>query len=107
MPKSFRDRLLCILDGPRASWVAVVVAVLLAVPSIGSGFSSDDDIILPALDGKRIDAPLGYDLYHFAGRSLADVIAHGILPWWTAPHLRLHWVRPLPSMLLALDHAFF
>jgi hypothetical protein len=89
------------------SWLGVVAPLLLAAPSITSGFSSDDDIILPALDGNRIDAPAWYDLYHFAGRSLPEVVTRGILPWWTAPGLRLHFVRPLPSALLALDHAVF
>src|SRR5258708_2726161 len=100
-----RNRLLSFLESRVASWIIIVASLLLAVPSVSSGFSSDDDIILPALDGNRIDAPHWYDLYYFAGRALPDVVAHGILPWWSAPQLRLHFVRPLPSMLLAFAHA--
>src|SRR5262249_44563911 len=89
------------------SWIAVAASLLLALPSVDAGFSSDDDIILPALDGSRIDAPAWYDLYYFAGRALPDVVTRGILPWWSAPQLRLHFLRPLPSVLLAADRIAF
>jgi len=106
MKGSLGHRLLSALQRRKTSWFIVALAVLLAVPSLG-GFSSDDDIVLPALDGTRFDAPPWYDLYHFAGRALPEVVGRGILPWWSAPHLRLHFVRPLPSLLLALDHTVF
>ncbi len=102
-----RPWLLSLLASRGAGWAGLVVALAFAVPSVGSGFSSDDDIILPALEGNRLDAPPWYDLYYFAGRALDDVVGRGILPWWSAPHLRLHLVRPLPSALIALDHAIF
>jgi hypothetical protein len=95
------------LDKAIAGWALIVVAVLLAIPAVNSGFSSDDDILLAALAGNHADARPWYDLYYFAGHALADTVREGILPWWSAPHLRLHLVRPLPSALLALDRSIF
>jgi hypothetical protein len=96
-----------VLESHRTGWVCIVVALALAMPSVADGFSSDDDILLPALEGNGVDAAPWYDLYYFAGRRLQESIEQGILPWWSAPDLRLHLVRPLPSALLSLDHALF
>jgi len=51
------SRLASILEHRVTSRIIVLAPFLLALPSVGSGFSSDDNIILPALDGNRIDAP--------------------------------------------------
>jgi hypothetical protein len=95
------------LDNAIAGRALIVVAVLLAIPAVNSGFSSDDDILLTALAGNHADARPWYDLYYFAGHALTDTVREGLLPWWSAPHLRLHLVRPLPSAFLALDRAIF
>ena len=100
-------RLSALLDDERTSWIVVGLAVVLVIPSLGSGFMTDDYVLLANLEGRRIGAPPWYDLYHLLGRAVPAQIERGILPWWTAPHARLHLVRPIPSMLLALDHALF
>jgi hypothetical protein len=81
--------------------------VLLALPSVGSGFISDDHMLRSALEGRRIDPPPWYDLYDLLGRSVPEQVKQGALPWWTAPTVRLHLWRPLSCALLAFDHAVF
>ena len=100
-------RLSALLEDERTSWIFFGLAVLLVVPSLGSGFMTDDYVLLANLEGRRIGAPPWYDIYHLLGRAVPVQIERGILPWWTAPHARLHLVRPIPSLLLALDHAVF
>lgn len=54
--------------------------------------------------------PPPWDLYRFfSGEEgiTKQIVAGGAAPWWTWPGLRLHLLRPLPSELLALDHAVF
>jgi hypothetical protein len=100
-------RICALLESERTGWIIVGLAVLLALPSVGSGFISDDYTLLRGLEGRRSGAPPWYDLYHLLGRNLSAEIERGLLPWWTAPNAQLHLLRPVPSMLLALDHAVF
>lgn len=51
-----------------------------------------------------------WDLFHFVDGSDQDharIVAYGVDPWWTHPEFRLSLLRPLPSLLRALDHSTF
>jgi len=98
------------LQRPRAGGIVVALGLLLAVPSLSVGFFSDDYAFIDALEHRlALDVPW-WDLYRWTPgdpAQLRSLIVSGQLPWWTTPDLRLHLARPVPSMLLALDHALF
>ena len=98
------------LSRPVAPEIVIVVGALFALRSIGIGFFADDDALIAFLAKRHPFSPAWYDLYRFVPGNPADTftsIARGDLPWWTAPGLRLHLVRPLSSALFALDRALY
>ena len=98
------------LSQPRAPRVIIVFALLLALPSLALGFFADDYLFIASLERRlSFNAPW-WDLYRFTPDGSAEMqrlISEGRFPWWTAPDLRVHLVRPLSSALLALDHELF
>lgn len=83
---------------------------MIAAPALALGFFSDDYAFLAFLEKRDADNPPVWDLYRFfsGDETLTKrIVAEGMAPWWTWPGLRLHLLRPLPSELLALDHAVF
>jgi hypothetical protein len=88
----------------------IAVGILLAAPALALGFFSDDYAFLAFLEKRAPVNPPLWDLYRFFSGDetlTKHVVAAGMAPWWTWPGLRLHLFRPLPSELLALDHAIF
>jgi hypothetical protein len=48
------------------------------------------------------------NLYDFvADDNRAALLERGVIPWWSDPHLVTRFLRPLPSMLVWLDHRLF
>ncbi|MEM9452832.1 MAG: hypothetical protein AAGF11_01550 [Myxococcota bacterium] len=94
----------------RAWWWAattIVVAIVLYWPAVDVGFLADDVYQIALLDGlagPRAPWEL-YSLYPLDPAATAAHRAQGSLPWWTVPEFRFVQVRPLSSLLLALDHA--
>jgi hypothetical protein len=98
-----RDRL-----GRWAPWVVAALAWVLALPSIAVGFYADDWILKAELEGRLPIRTPWWDLYRLLPSNLHSLqLARGLAPWWAAPHLHLHFLRPLGSALLAMDHALF
>jgi hypothetical protein len=98
------------LEHPRAGWVVVAFALVIALPSLTLGFFADDYVFLDELEHRLARDIPWWDLYRFTPgdpAAIAHLVAAGELPWWTNPELKLHFARPLPSALLALDHALF
>jgi hypothetical protein len=98
------------LDRPLATRLVFVAGMLVALPSVAVGFFSDDYAILAELKHAWLDGPTWRDLYRFTASSDEGnraLIAGGFLPWWAAPALRFHFLRPLSSALLAADRALF
>ncbi len=98
------------LGHPRAPRFVVAFALILALPSLAIGFFSDDYAFVDWLEHRVPLGPPWWDLYRFTPDGIDAMrhkIAAGQLPWWTTPALHLHFVRPLSSALLALDHAVF
>jgi hypothetical protein len=91
-----------------APWIVIAVGVLVAVPTVAIGFYTDDRMLVGLLDHRlSFDLPW-WDLYRLVPTDLhAWQSAHGVIPWWSAPHLNVRFVRPLASALLALDHALW
>jgi hypothetical protein len=95
----------------RAFFPAVIaVALALVLPSFAVGFFSDDHAMLAVLQHPGPEVEPWWDLYRFTPNDpsgLAPQIHEGLYPWWTAPSLHLHLVRPLGGALVALDYLVF
>jgi hypothetical protein len=105
-----RDGLRHILEARWAPWLIVALTLLITLPSIQLGFYNDDHALRAALQGTWPGGPPAWDLYRFASGDAAEnrtAIAAGGLPWWTAPELKLHLVRPVASLLFGLDYRVF
>jgi hypothetical protein len=110
--KSFPPAVKRWLASPRASGGIILLATLLALPSVTTGLAADDHlhVILmrddPGLDGYRWQ-PL--DLFNFTGDAaqLRQLMQKGVFPWTTAPELRLTFFRPLASVSHLIDHALW
>jgi hypothetical protein len=95
--------------GRRASWFAPALALEVALPTIAMGFYSDDWTQLASFDGRGPSPHPTFDLYDFASpdTGVARAIARGPFPWFTDPAIKIHFLRPLTSLVTALDHALF
>lgn len=112
MPQGRLARLLHLLAHRRSPAVVVAVATLIALPALQMGLYSDDygqlaqiEHTIPAFSDV---AP--WDLYRFipADRATYRLFMEvGPMPWFSDPDLKLHFFRPLSSLLLALDHALW
>ena len=95
----------------RYGFIAILlVTVALSSSSLALGFYADDYVLRAELGGTFPMSVSWWDLYRFVPGTLEGnraAMAVGGLPWWAAPELRLHLVRPLASALFALDRALF
>ena len=91
--------------------VATVIAVImaLAATSIATGFLTDDHSFRAAVRSTNVRAPAPYDLFKFATDSETNQlrVRVGHLPWWSAPELKIHFLRPLTGLLFAADVRVF
>ncbi len=86
---------------PRALWLALLAATVLALPSLAAYHYCDDQLFIVRLEGILPAVKNGpFSLYAFAG----DAPAAGPF-WWASPDLRMAFMRPLSSALFAVDHA--
>lgn len=88
----------------------LVIGVALRAPSLWAGFGMDDFAQLAMLDGQY-PVPRGpWDLFSFSKGDPAEVqalMSKGSLAWWSHPMLKLCALRPLSSLLMALDVQVF
>jgi hypothetical protein len=96
-----------------SSILLALIAMLLALPSVWTGWQQDDFnqryFLLgnPGLDGKP-SSPL--DIFAFLNgdpertRKIMDL---GLVPWWTLENLRLSFWRPLSAASHWLDYALW
>jgi len=100
------------LAGPRAGHAVIVVALVLALPSLFSGFFIDEYVqaarwraSVDHVDGNGIvDFP--NDCFLFAGGDQAAYqreMEHGMVAWWQAPDWKIHFWRPLSAGTHAID----
>ncbi|WP_437683598.1 hypothetical protein [Sorangium sp. So ce131] len=106
-PSSRIERWLC---HPYFYRAVLLLAAVLAAPSIAVGFYADDYHFFNYLAKKYPGSPPWYDLYRFLTgdpRATQALIEISGVPWWTDPEIKIHLVRPLSSALLSLQHALF
>lgn len=94
------------------AWVLVVLVVGIALrgQSLVAGFGMDDFAQLAMLDGVYPVPRAPWDLFSFSKGDPAEVhalMSKGSLAWWSHPELKLCALRPLSSLLMALDVALF
>jgi len=98
-------------DRRDAIWLAIVIIVGVAIryPTLFVGPLSDDYVQHAMVAGVMGDyAP--WDLYSLfdADPAMRQFQLHkGMVPWWTANDLYGTVFRPLPSVMLWLDHTLF
>jgi hypothetical protein len=101
------------LAGDRAVLLAVVAALVVVLPALFQGMHADDHIhrgyLLKEPQFLRIIKP-PLELFTFydgdPGRT-GWVIDRGITPWWTSPHVRVAFFRPLSALTHAADYALW
>jgi hypothetical protein len=94
----------------RAVAVVIALSIAVAATSISIGFLTDDHGFRAVLRSSNPNAPPPHDLFRFlpgdpAGNQLR--IRIGRLPWWAAPDLRIHFLRPLTGLAFAADDRLF
>ena len=95
---------------PRCPALLVMVGVVLALPSLFGGLQLDDyGIRESVLDCRPWGLPSPGALQPFSfldgdpshTRALID---RGVMPWWTNPHCRIRFMRPLTAVTHIADH---
>lgn len=96
--------------GPRAWRLVLLLALVLQLPSLRLGFFVDDHLHQIALEdtGGLVPIPR-WNLYDFGSTGDWQAFAerHGSSPWWTDPDWKARFLRPLPSLLLNVEHALW
>jgi hypothetical protein len=89
--------------------IVTAVAMALVLPSVRAGLRSDDYVILGILsasDTLRDGYPSRLDIFNFFDGSpdrTRRLVEIGVLPWWTAPQIRLAFWRPVTMLTHWLD----
>jgi hypothetical protein len=106
-----RERLRRRLESASAPWQILLLTLLLTLPTLTIGFYLDDHVFRAFLSGTWPGPEVPFwDLYRFATGDPElnrSAIAVGVMPWWSAPELRLHFIRPLSSWLFWADNRVF
>lgn len=104
-------RFLNLFGRPRALSAIVVLAALIALPTVLIGFYADDYSLIAEVEHSvpAFAQASPFDLYRFADNriELERQIRDGPLPWFTDPGFRMHFFRPLTSLLFAFDHTLW
>ena len=91
----------------------ILLALLLASPSLGVGPMGDDYMHLARVD-ERLHVPgfayAPFDLFTFVSGDPAQralLLEEGVFGWWMAPDFRMSFWRPLSSLTHVLDHGLW
>lgn len=113
-----KARFLRILEHPRLSLFAAVLATVLALPVLAYGFLADDwfqraiilgwlgQLDLPLFVGEPAGHPI-FTMFEFLendGAAGKDLVELGLLPWWAAPNIKASFLRPLAASTHVLDY---
>ena len=94
---------------PRGYLLALVAALLVALPGLGFGLFVDDYFHFLAFEGESgFATPL--DLFCFAPgdpEAIQEFMDKGPMPWFFNPRFKARFFRPLSSALMAMDYEVF
>ena len=100
------------LAGSRA-YILVLVGVILLLPSVFTGLSADDYFLssimlqrhsIPNLPNSPLDA---FAFLQINNHGMQQWIERGMLPWWTNPHIKIAFWRPLSALTHWLDFTIY
>jgi len=107
----FSDRLRKALTHRWFPWFLAGIAGLVHLPGIGTGYLVDDHAHRFVGQGNTVPGgPRGpWELYRFAdgGAGVRAAIDEGIHAWWTAPDLKLAFLRPITSLVRVAEERLF
>lgn len=104
------EKLKRLLASPRMPVAAMLLALLLVAPTIGTGLFMDDVAHQASYrsEFRQPGGPRGdWDIFNFQSSDqgyLRHQMDKGLFPWWTPPSFRLAFFRPLTSLTHALDY---
>ena len=88
--------------------ILLLIGVVVFMPSLTTPFLLDDYLHVSMLEGTFPAKRSAFDLYDFINDTDRPVlVARGLLPWWSHPHLQVRFFRPLASALRWADHQAF
>lgn len=104
-----------LLERPAIAWLIFVLAIILTTPSFLVGFASDDHFVRMVVKGfpgmPDVAAQEGFhtvpwDLFAFAtgdADNNKEMMARGLLPWWTYPEMRQRVMHPFSGVTHWID----
>lgn len=86
--------------------IVIVAAIIVYAPALWTGYLADDVYQIALFDGVAGHRPPWalYSLFELDPAATSAHMQRGSLPWWTSIDFRFVQLRPLSSLLLALDH---
>ncbi len=98
----------------RLPWVFAVLAVIVMLPCLGSGFMEDDHMTIMRLKGLSDNLPSIQGNHLLDMHTTADgkpentlkFMEEGRFPWWTAEHYKHAMFRPLSALTHYVDWHF-
>ena len=90
--------------------VAVVLATVSALPMLAAPWDEDEVFLVGAVQGTSPWMNSRFDAYRFSSgdeKEVAQLVASGAMPWYTAPDFKYALYRPLTSALLWIDSLAF
>ncbi len=109
-PGTWKSRLCRLLNHPHLPVVAALLAVVLALPALSTGWQFDDDFHRITIRGsQRCPAFSGsaWDMFRFLDGNPARTMHmadYGVLPWWVEPTIKGSFWRPLTVLTHWLDY---
>jgi hypothetical protein len=102
-----------VLSSRSLPFIAAILAVLLASPSLHLGFVADDHFhhlkIVGSPEFPQIEArPL--DMFSFVESNpelVHKAVDRGLLPWWTYPGVKARFLRPVTAVTHWLDYTLW
>ncbi len=86
----------------------LLLGVLVFWPSITSSFLLDDHLHASMVEGGFPGRRGPFDLYSFVDDdNRAQLLARGVIPWWSDPALKIRFFRPLSSAWIWASHRLF
>lgn len=98
---------------PRTASVVVILGVLAAGTianraALHAPLEMDDVAQRAMIEGRLTPRRGPFNLYDFvADDNRAALLDRGVIPWWSDPNLVTRFLRPIPSVLVWLDHRLF
>src|SRR5665213_1482040 len=99
----------------RRSWTTgvVLIGILAAGAAVNRAavratFALDDFAQRAMIEGTLTLRRGPFNLYDLiADDNRAALLDRGVIPWWSEPNLTMRFLRPLPSLLVWVDHRLF